>query len=271
VLIAQLTDCHVVEPGDVVADRIDTASRLAAAVDRVLALDPLPDLVLLTGDLVNHGLPAQYDHLEQLLAPLAPLPLVIVPGNHDDRTELRRRFAGLPPGGPDDPLDQVVDDWPVRIVALDTIVPGEHGGRLTADQLAWLDTTLAAEPDRPTIVTQHHPPFRSGIPWMDTYALDGIDRQRAVLARHPHVLAVLAGHFHRTIQIALGPIAAWCAPSTAAQIDRHAPHVTYTDEPGAFALHTVEPASDRGGRTELRTDIVTVGPFDAWRPSWSLV
>ena len=101
-LIAQITDCHIVEPGGLMADRVDPAAGLRRAIAVINDLDPRPDLVLATGDLVNDGTPAQYDHLVPLLDQIAA-PLLVIPGNHDDRTELRRRFDGLPDGGPDEP------------------------------------------------------------------------------------------------------------------------------------------------------------------------
>lgn len=262
--IAHISDCHIVDPGQTVADRVDSAAALARVVARIGALDPAPDLVVATGDLVNNGSAHEYDRLTDLLAPLRA-PVLPCPGNHDDRTELRRRFAVLPNGAPGDPIDHVVDAGGVRFACLDTSIPGRNDGRLTDHQIAWLDAELGAEPDQPTVVVQHHPPFLSGAEWMDRYALDAIRAECGVLARHDHVIAVLAGHYHRALGVRLpGGTLAWCAPSAAVQLDLDAPDTTYTAEAPAFAVH------DLAGDGALRTAIVTVADLDSWRPAWSL-
>lgn len=266
-LIAQITDCHIVEPGELVADRVDTAATLARAIEVVNALDPLPDVVLATGDLVNDGLPAQYDRLMALLGRLEVDVVLPCPGNHDDRTDLRRRFASvLPQGGPDDPIDYVIDDHPVRLIGLDTIIPGSHEGRLTERQMAWLDEQLAAAPDRPTVIFQHHPPFASDIPWMDhDCGFDGIEREAAVLARHSHVEAVVCGHLHRSIHRRFGGTVASTWPSTGPQLALDLVHgpPRYCSEPAAVALHRFE--QGRG----LSSHLVPVVDADRWVPSWA--
>jgi 3',5'-cyclic AMP phosphodiesterase CpdA len=70
-LIAQITDLHI-RPGELLAyGRVDTASCLRRAVAALQALDPLPDVVLATGDLVDGSV----HELGPLLAPLANLHL----------------------------------------------------------------------------------------------------------------------------------------------------------------------------------------------------
>ena len=91
-LIAQISDLHVKPPGQLLYDRIDTAGFLERAVAHVMPLDPLPDLVIMTGDLVDGGKPEEYALLRRLLAPL-PMPVYLIPGNHDARDALRAAFA----------------------------------------------------------------------------------------------------------------------------------------------------------------------------------
>jgi 3',5'-cyclic AMP phosphodiesterase CpdA len=280
VLIAQVTDCHVVEPGGLMADRADPAAGLRAAIASIEALSPPVDLVLATGDLVNDGRPEQYDHLERLLADLGA-PVVPVVGNHDDRTELRRRFPGvLPPGGPDEPVDLVVgedvevDDaagrrlaeLPVRIVVLDTTIPRANEGRFTSGQASWLDARLAEQPDRPTLVVQHHPPFRSGIEWMDRdCGFTGADLEAEVVARHRQVEAIVCGHLHRAMHRRFGGTVASTCPSTAVQLGLRLDGgpVEYTAEPPGFALHHW---SEVGG---LVSHLVPIGDHPRWVPSWA--
>lgn len=264
VLIAQITDCHLVEAGELLWGLVDTAGMLAAAVDHINAMSPRPDLVVCTGDLVNEGRAAQYDNAAAVLARL-DVPLVMVPGNHDDRTELRAHFARLPAGGPDDRLDHVVDDLPVRVVALDTTVPGQGGGRITAEQMAWLDGVLRTEPERPTIVFQHHPPFTTGIAWMDTQQLDDRHLLAEVLGRHPQVLLVAAGHLHRSITARVGGTVAMCVPSTGSQLALALDGTAYgyVDEPPMVTLHRWTPD---GG---LVTHMSAVNGPPAWLPPWA--
>lgn len=216
-LIAQLSDPHVVAPGALLYGRVDTADFLRRAVADVNRLDPRPDIVALTGDLVDKGTPEEYAHLRTLLAPLA-MPVFVIPGNHDARDPLRAAFGGdgyLPPDGF---LQYAVEDYPVRLVALDTLIPGAGGGELCGERLAWLDRTLAAAPDRPTVVVMHHPPFPTGIERMDRAGLRGIDDFAAIIARHGQVERILCGHLHRAIDRRFAGTVAGTAPSTAHQI-----------------------------------------------------
>ncbi len=261
-LIAQLTDCHMVEPGGLVADRVDPGPALEQAVATIGRFDV--DLVVGTGDLVNDGRAEQYDRLEALLAPLRA-PFLPLPGNHDDRSELRRRWPALPDGAPEVPIDHVVDDLDVRLVLLDTTIPGRHDGAFRAEQSEWLDAVLSAAPDRPTLIFQHHPPFPSGIPFMDrTCGFDGGDREAAVVARHDHVLGVHCGHLHRSIQRRFGATLAACWPSSTVELelDLLEDRVAYCGDPPAIVLHHLMPDG------VVNSHAVPTGDHTAWTPAW---
>jgi 3',5'-cyclic AMP phosphodiesterase CpdA len=238
-IIAQISDPHVVPPGALLYGRVDTADFLTRAVAELHRLEPPPDIVVITGDLVDKGEKAEYDHLRSLLAPLA-MPVFVIPGNHDGRETLRTAFGGdgyLPRDGF---LQYAVEDYPVRLIALDTHIPGEGGGELCADRLLWLDRTLAAEPRRPTAVMMHHPPFLTGIERMDRAGLRGIDAFAAVIGRHSQVERILCGHLHRAIDRRFAGTIAGTAPSTAHQmhLDIHpgAP-LRMVFEPPGYRLH----------------------------------
>jgi 3',5'-cyclic AMP phosphodiesterase CpdA len=239
-LIAQISDLHVTHPGRLCSGTVDTAAHLRAAVARILALPQRPDAVLATGDLVDCAEPGEYRELRPLLAP-PPMPVYLIPGNHDSRDELLRAFPDhryLPRDGGF--LHYTVEDYVVRLVGLDTLVPGAGGGELCAARLLWLDRTLAAAPDRPTLIFMHHPPFRTGIERMDAIGLRGAAAMAAIVARNPQVQLITAGHLHRPIQRRVGGTVAATCPSTAHQLSldfgRDAP-VTCTGEPSAFQLH----------------------------------
>lgn len=238
-LIAQITDLHITLPGRRCYQRVDTAPYLVAAVEELAALDPQPDVVLVTGDLVDLALPEEYATLRRLLAPIRQ-PLYLVPGNHDARAPLVEAFADhayLPREGF---LNYAIEDWPLRLIGLDTLVPGEGGGALCAERLAWLEKTLAARPDSPTLIFMHHPPFATGLSAMDKIGLRGAEDFAAILQRHPQVQLVTAGHLHRPIvRRFAGTLAATC-PSTAHQVTLNltpgAPS-SFTLEPPGFQLH----------------------------------
>lgn len=217
VLVAQISDFHVALPGSPTDRKHDTATLLARALAQLAALDPRPDLVLCTGDLVQDGSAAEYRRLAPLLAAL-PMPWYVIPGNHDDPAQLRAAFADrgyLPAQGR---LCYVVEAGPLRLIALDTHVPGEPGGCVGDEQLAWLDARLCEGGERPTLVFMHHPPFRTGIVAMDGMGLADGEALAAVISRHPQVERVLCGHLHRPIvRRFAGTIASTC-PSTGAQV-----------------------------------------------------
>jgi Icc protein len=239
-IIAQISDTHIKPPGRLAYQRVDTDRYLARAVAHLLALTPRPDLVFATGDLVDAGLAEEYERLRALLAPL-PMPVYLVPGNHDDRTALAATFrdhAYLPRDGGF--LHYVVDSHPLRIVALDTLVPGKAGGLLCAERLRWVDARLDEAPTRPTLIVMHHPPFRTGIAHMDALGLENADAFGEVIRRHRQVVSITCGHLHRPIQTHWNGTLVMTAPSTAHQVTldlRPDAPLSFTMEPPACLLH----------------------------------
>lgn len=238
-LVAQITDTHIRRPGDLAYGVVDTAAFLERAVTALCRLDPAPDVTVVTGDLVDAGEDQEYAHLRDLLAPLA-MPVFVIPGNHDARETLRRAFAAegyLPRDGF---LHYTVEDWPLRLVALDTLIPGEVGGELCQERLSWLDRALAAAPERPTLVLMHHPPFVTGIGHMDRIGLSGIPGFAGIVARHPQVERILCGHLHRAIDRRFAGTVAGTAPSTAHQVALDlapAAPLAFAFEPPGYQLH----------------------------------
>ncbi|HEX6702277.1 MAG TPA: phosphodiesterase [Gaiellaceae bacterium] len=233
-LLVQLSDPHVgVDWGDG-----DAVPRLAAAVASVRELVPTPDAVVVSGDLVDHGADAEYEQVRELLAPL-DAPLYVVPGNHDDRSALRRQFDL--PGADGEPVQYGADLGPLRLVVLDTLRPGEDRGELDAGRLAWLEETLAAARDVPTLLAMHHPPVAIGIPAFDEIGLPAEDRRALgkVVEAHPQVRRIVAGHAHRTVAAELGGRSVLVAPSTYVQsrLDFDMQEIELSDEPRGFAVH----------------------------------
>ena len=215
-LIAQITDTHISIPGGLLERNYDTAGCLVRAVRHLNSLEPAPDVVLLTGDTVDEGTAAEYDRLREILVPLKA-PLYVIPGNHDDREAMRRAFADhayLPHTGF---LHYVVDEWPVRLIGLDTHVAGQASGAQCEQRIAWLAARLAEAPAKPTVVFMHHPPFRTGLTLMDTLGLAGADELARVIAAHGQVRQIVCGHIHRPIATLFARTLATVSPSTAQQ------------------------------------------------------
>ncbi|WP_198170605.1 phosphodiesterase [Deinococcus arboris] len=205
-LLAQLSDPHVDRT------RPHKAAALRRAVAFVATLPQPPDAVLITGDCTDHGHPDEYDEFEAALEPL-PMPVFVVPGNHDDRAELLSRRP--PPGEACESFMQyVVENFPLRLIGLDTQWPGHGGGELCAQRLAWLDEVLSQAPARPTLLFMHHPPVQTGLQVLDDIGLRGHAEFCAVVAHHPQVVRVVAGHVHLPLTASFAHTTVMTCPGT---------------------------------------------------------
>ena len=238
-LIAQISDCHIRDQGGSFARLVDTTETLRRVVDHLVGLDPAPDVILATGDLTDDGTASQYATLLDVLTPIADR-LLPIPGNHDECPLFRGAFADVLPGNlADDHCSYVVEDHPVRLVGLDNSIPGRHDGRFDPVRERWLDDVLAADPDRPTLVFTHFPPFETGLRFMDDAGLLDSDRLRAVIERNPQVRLLVTGHLHRPIHTTIGSTLVSTCPSTGNQIrlDLHPERGAAVDEPPGYQLH----------------------------------
>lgn len=233
-LIAQISDMHLRADGDLLQGRVDTIQALADCVAHVNSVRPRPDLVLATGDLTDWGRAEDYQLLRRMLSDLA-MPSYVIPGNHDDRGALRAEFADmgyLPSDG--DFLHYTIEEWPLRLIGLDTVIPGEVGGELCDARRHWLAERLAEQPQRPTALFMHHPPFPSGIVFLDTPPFGGGEETRALVARHPQVRQIMCGHIHRAIHLHWAGTCAAIAPSVVYQMN-------LALQPGAGLEPTADP------------------------------
>lgn len=240
-VLAQISDMHVrAEPRD---DGFDPLARLEAALKAIREFGA--SAIVATGDLVNDERPEEYALLAKALK-AAPAPVFLVPGNHDSREHIREFFpdhAYLPRTGP---LSYAVDDFPLRIVGIDQICPGETGGLFTVEHAAWLDETLERRPDQPTLVALHHPPIATYDQLLDKIGLAHAERLAAVLRKHPQVKRVVCGHHHRAVfgQIAHAPL--FVCPSTAwsfgLALRPDQPWAARSGETDGWALHVWDEA-----------------------------
>jgi 3',5'-cyclic AMP phosphodiesterase CpdA len=268
-LLIQLSDLHIKAPTRLAYGRVDTAAALRRAVDAVVRWNPAPAAVVITGDLTDFGRPQEYAHLEALLRPL-PCPAYLMPGNHDDRAALRHAFPThtylRPAAGADDaaPVQYAVDLGGLRLVTIDTVVPGAAHGAVSAQQLQALDRCLRQEPHTPTLVAMHHPPFQTFIGHMDDIGLlEGAPELALVIAAHPQVERVLCGHLHRCIQRRWAGTVAMTAPSTAHQVcldlTPQAP-AAFVMEPAGVLVHAWSQAAG------VVTHLAALGSFDGPHP-----
>lgn len=258
-ILVQISDPHIRRPGKLAYQKVDTAAALSRVIQCIEQLPQPADAVVVTGDLVDFGLAEEYAHLRTLLAPLSA-PVFLLAGNHDKRDVLRGAFSDhhyLPATGR---LCYAVDVGPLRLVALDSTVPGHSHGSLDAAQLDWLDTELALAPERPTVVALHHPPFTTLIGHMDQVGLrEGIAGLEDIVRRHPQVERVISGHLHRAIDRRFGGSIASTCPGTSHQVCLDlAPNALsrFVMEPPAFRVHAwTEPSG-------LVSHLMPVGQFD---------
>ncbi|MCO4880095.1 phosphodiesterase [Paraburkholderia caribensis] len=273
-LIAQISDLHIKRPGALAYRRVDTAAYLSRCVERLNALAPAPDAIIITGDLVDQGEPEQYEHLKSLLAPLK-IPYYLLVGNHDDRTALRATFIDHKELHTNSEFIQyTVDIGPLRLIALDSMVPGQSAGLLCDARLAWLEAQLQTAHDKPVIVALHHPPFVSGIGHMDALRLDPASAKKlaALIARHPNVERVICGHVHRPMFVRFAGTIASAVPAPAHQVAldlRDDAPSAFMMEPPAFALHRYD--SVNGLITHHAYVDAADGPYPFYEPEGSLI
>ncbi len=195
--IAHLSDTHLLAGGKLQYGVVDTVHHLEMALDRLSRIDPVPQAIVVTGDLADRGEPEAYAQLRSLIEPVAErmgAQVVWCMGNHDDRTAYARALYDAEPTA--DVMDRVYDVDGLRIVALDTSVPNYHHGEIGDKQYAWLTQVLATPAPLGTILAMHHPPIAT--PMLPAAAIIELDDQPrlAEALEGTDVRMILGGHFH---------------------------------------------------------------------------
>jgi 3',5'-cyclic AMP phosphodiesterase CpdA len=218
-VIAHVSDTHLLAGDARQYGVIDTVHRFRSALERLARIDPPPQAIVVTGDLADKGEPDAYRHLRALVEPLAAridAQVVWCMGNHDERAAYSRELFG---DESDDPQDRVYDVAGLRIVSLDTSVPGWHHGELTDEQLGWLRGVLAVPAEHGTVLALHHPPIPSPlVPAAEIIELLETDRLAAVV-RGSDVRAILGGHYHFTSHSTFAGIPVSVAAATCYAVD----------------------------------------------------
>lgn len=241
-LIAQLTDVHLGfepdNPSEFNRKRLDQVLRTLAM------MTPRPDLIVATGDLVDRGDDISYRRLIDAFSQ-CPIPVWPCPGNHDRRRNFISSF-------PDLPLNSAFVQYQIqadglRLLVLDTLEEGRHGGAFCQTRADWLAARIAEKPDAPTVIVMHHPPVDVGIDWMTTHPEEPwVARFAESLSGATNIVGILCGHIHRSISIGWkGKTVSVCS-STAPQValalapmdpDRPDDRPMIVADPPAFALH----------------------------------
>lgn len=233
--ILQLTDTHIVPPGQLLRGVVDSARNLGEVLERIVASGRRVDALLLSGDLTDNGDVRAYRRLRDLVEPAAGsigAQVIYAMGNHDAREAFR---IGLfdQPGDPDAPHDTVHLLRGTRVITLDSTRPRRHDGWLEPEQLAWLrDEVATPAPSGTTVLALHHPPLRSAIAPIDLLRLREADRLAEVLAGSD-VRMIVCGHSHLTGGGSLAGIPVWVGPALAYRLDtlapvgRHRGHIGY--------------------------------------------
>lgn len=239
-LIVQVTDSHVEPPGVIAHGRFDARDMFARTLRQIAAMTPGPDLILHTGDVTHHGNVTVNRDVRALLESTG-IPFCVIPGNHDEIEPLREAYADLAWMPKESRyLHFAIETLPVRIICLDTKIPGEVAGTLCDERLAWLESALMAGGSRPTMIAMHHPAFRIGRPFSDRRPFRNADRFAALMARYPNVSLIVAGHVHCALQARIGNAVAIAAPGTTYQFlmdRRQDATLSLVDEPPGFYVH----------------------------------
>jgi 3',5'-cyclic-AMP phosphodiesterase len=239
-LLAQISDLHLGGAWE----GVDPRPRLERVVEAIGSLPNRVDAVLVSGDLTDDASAESYVQARELLDRFE-VPVHVLPGNHDDRAGLREAFEL--PGSGDDPVDYSIDVGELRLVILDSVVPGQDAGGFEPRQLRWLDQELGEQGERPTLLATHHSPLTTGIPDWDAINLVADERRALaeVVARHPQLRAIVAGHLHRVAASTLAGCPVLSIPSTYLQAlpdfevkDFEIEDVGMVGAPG-FALHVL--------------------------------
>jgi 3',5'-cyclic-AMP phosphodiesterase len=263
-LVAQISDPHIRRPGELACGMVDTAAALRRCVTFLNELTSRPDIVVVSGDLVDFGKKEEYAHFRKLMAPLA-IPYVVLPGNHDERNAMRQAFSDRRFSA-EGPLNAhlFVDD--LHILLLDSTVPAQPHGLLSDETLRWLDAELHEHSARPTLIFLHHPPFLTGIRHMDVQNLRNAAALASVLQGHQQVRLLAAGHVHRTILTLFKGVPAVIAPGTshavAFDLDPAGPPAFQIETPGLY-LHAWMGSAEGG---QLISHGMSIGDYHGPHP-----
>tara|TARA_Y100000590_G_C15683054_1_gene1000542 strand:- start:493 stop:1458 length:966 start_codon:yes stop_codon:yes gene_type:complete len=238
-LIAQISDMHIVDEGELCNELVPTNDMLVDAIERINEIQPKVDIILASGDLTQNGSKSEYRNLKSILSN-TNIPVYMIPGNHDKPNNFKDVFQDntyIPEEGS---LSYVINDFPVTIIGIDTTIENSPCGEISERILSWVENKLTEYRNKPVIIFMHHPPFKTGIWWMDAIGLKGKKKFEQTIKKFKNIEAVLCGHIHRQVQRRWAGTIGYIAPSTAHQLvlDLEGNYfLGCSYDPPAFSLH----------------------------------
>jgi 3',5'-cyclic AMP phosphodiesterase CpdA len=247
-IIAQISDTHIALDTPDAEQRIRDFELTIADINR---LDPAPDVIVHTGDIVHNGRQDEYAHSLATLA-RAQMPVYVLAGNKDDRVKLREAFAtyGYLAAGSDF-IDYAIDEFPVRLIALDTLSSRSNKGDFCLERVSRLTDLIEAETTKPVAVFTHHPPFEVtvGPERLHFETPETMSRLRQALQSSPRVVGIFSGHVHRAAAGHVGTIPATVMPCIATTLRRGDYPIALKKRP-VYQVHRFDPVW--GFATETR-------------------
>lgn len=255
-LIAQITDLHLDAQKSTVCQN---THQFRSVIEDIKSLKPQPDMLVITGDLVEQGERDSYETLRAEITDI-DLPIYFAMGNHDNR----EAFAACFPQSRFNNgfLQYCIETESLRIIVIDSSEPGRHGGAFCERRAQWLQAELAQAPFKPTLIAMHHPPTDIGIPWITTCdTADWAQRFKKVIAAHDNVIHVMCGHIHRTIFKRFAGATLSVASAVAPQVKLDLSHIDINNPDGRVLLEDAKPgyALHHWDGEALTTHNVSVG------------
>lgn len=239
-LIAQISDLHIAPPGEKTLGHVAMDENLKAIVTHINQLEIRPDVAVISGDITDLADLKSAQYAREMLDALA-MPYYVVPGNHDSRVTLLEAFspAHCPSELPGF-ICYAIDDFDIRLIALDSTIAGECGGELCAQRLNWLAQKLDEAPDKPTFIFLHHPPLKCGVSESDADGFIGARGLSKLIRQHRNILRVSCGHIHLLTTSGWGGTSLSTSPSIGMRLrldlTQTDPSAFFTDAP-AYQLH----------------------------------
>jgi len=274
-VVLHFSDPHLLAGDALLHDVVDTSAHLAAALAQIEASSIRPDAIVFTGDLTDLGEPDAYRRLDALVAPVAErlgAQLIWCMGNHDERAPYALGLFGPDADGVG-PQDRVYDVGGLRIIALDSTVPGYHHGQIDEGQLDWLRGELATPAEHGTIVALHHPPIPSPLtPEMAVYELDDQDTFAEVI-RGTDVRGILGGHLHYSSHSTFAGVPVSVASATCYTLALGEPATSYGGRDAFQAVGSVHVYGDRLVHTTIpigASPLISGHPTERLRDEFTL-
>ena len=260
-VVVHVSDTHFLAGNRPLGGQYDTAANLRTTLEAVERLAIRPSAIVFTGDLTDLGEPEAYAMLKAAVEPVAErlgAPVVWVAGNHDERPELRRDLLGLAPT--QDPVTAVHDLDGLRLIALDTSVPGWHHGDIDDAQLEWLRDVLSTPAPHGTLLAMHHPPLPSHLPLFDILELRDQGRLAEAIAG-TDVRGILAGHLHYSTSGTFAGVPVNVAAATCYTMDISRPAVEVNGMDAGQSFHLVHVYDDTITHSVVPTADAPSGDF----------